>query len=440
MKKMFKNIAIALCAAMTILTAVGCSDAETNTIVTQNAVSATETNAAEPVSSAPTAAVTAFDETTVDDAAGINAVQDKQNKLQYQAYFKTFDPNKSLSLKRDRGRFHVSDLKTWYFYDFNTSRTIGVGQNGDATRVACQKGIKAVITDNRTLTVSSTKECTDIRIAFENDDVNPEYSVQKNSNGTLSVSADLWDASFPNGLYSITGTVSGSDITVYMFINCGSNNPDDYHFYLCYGEEHYRSEEFNPTARREALASLLDRSGVTPETALNTNYNYPCMANASNNDVQYWIDKSHEILGSNNSSNGVKALLLHDWMTSNLKYDYYKVNVLHIQRYYVGRKLNPNEYVSKNYTGVCLDFSSIYAIMCRENGIPCVVLNNDSHAWNAIYVGGRWYEVDLTIDTNRLVYDEDTNRVTGSRLYCYDGFCMPNVNDEIADTATRFCW
>ena len=78
--------------------------------------------------------------------------------------------------------------------------------------------------------------------------------------------------------------------------------------------------------------------------------------------------------------------------------------------------------------------------MCREFDIPCVVLSNSTHAWNAIYINDEWIEVDITADINRYTYHEDLDDVTGTQLYDYSGFMTYDVNNSIPDTATRFCF
>ena len=59
-------------------------------------------------------------------------------------------------------------------------------------------------------------------------------------------------------------------------------------------------------------------------------------------------------------------------------------------------------------TGICYDFSALFAAMCRSQGIPCAIargyLDGGYHAWNMVYVDGAWNAVDLT----RAVSSRDT--------------------------------
>ena len=49
--------------------------------------------------------------------------------------------------------------------------------------------------------------------------------------------------------------------------------------------------------------------------------------------------------------------------------------------------------------GICYDFASLFAAMCRSQNIPCALTKgyagNSYHAWNKVNVGGKWYAIDL---------------------------------------------
>ena len=64
--------------------------------------------------------------------------------------------------------------------------------------------------------------------------------------------------------------------------------------------------------------------------------------------------------------------------------------------------------------------------MCRALGIPCNVMSNKSHAWNLVWLDGRWRVFDLTEDVQRKVYGADATKVENAGLTVrYDGFCEP---------------
>ena len=449
-----------LCAAVLFATA-GCADANTNnnndanttaiTAIADMTTSEVESSETEAVETKPveteavkteaveaTALTTGTSHAVTTPSTSTTVTEPAvQNKLKYHAYNAGLDMNSTLHLGHSNDIFTVSDNTTWYFFDFDTVQAIGRTHDNlvcYAFGYACS--MRADITDNRTLTVKAGPTmmknitCTNIAIAYENASETLTYTVidRKNHPGDKILTADLYDVCYRNGIYRITATydavVGTTTNTLYLYVNCASNDPTDYEFYICYGEDHCVSDSFDPMVRNNAINEFIKNEGITPDNALTASRHYPQSAPIDNDDSQYWIDLAHELIkGYEKEATAAKAMILHDWITSHLKYDYYKVNVLHYQRYYTdnGTKLDTNQYVSKNYTGVCLDFSSIYAIMCREVGVPCIVLNDDTHAWNAIYFTDRnkWVEIDLTVDVNRGVDGENTDIVSGDKLYDY---------------------
>ena len=354
--------------------------------------------------------------------------------------------NKTLTMTRSSELFHASEMRPWYFYHLSDYGIIGIGKTGETFHNAGYGKLIARITDGRYLKASfqsfdGSVKCS--TITLKNNSGGSEvcsYSKDKHC-----LTADLYDLSFDNSLYEISApceaAASSCDLKLYLYAD--DSDQTGRKFYICYGEQHDASDQFSPMSRKSRTASLLDSEGVTVSSARSASRLYPALATSSNSDTAYWEKKSHEILDSYASlTSSEKALLLHDWITKNLKYDWYKVKVLKKSRYYCDplKAVDPAQYVSQNYTGVCLDFSCIYAIMCREHNIPCVVLNSSTHAWNAAYLNNEWIEIDLTQDVNRCVYGEDTTDVKGTSLYCYTGFATYNVNSDTAKNATSFCY
>ena len=198
-----------------------------------------------------------------------------------------------------------------------------------------------------------------------------------------------------------------------------------------------------PTTRQAKITEMIEAKGITPENSLSCDIAYPYEAQdqAEYNgystyvsDTEYWIDKSDEILaGHENDSAAYKALLLHDWMTENLVYDWYKAKRLNNPRYY-GHYHTGEFYVSQCYVGVCRDFTNIYAIMCRRHGIPCIILGNtaEGHVWNAVYLYDQWIEVDLTGDIDREARNEDVTDVTPAtqeNTHSFRHFCSYAYSD-----------
>lgn len=343
---------------------------------------------------------------------------------------------------------NTDSWEQWIFFNLSDNGIVGSGltntssatvhdYENNVSEVACTEtyfGIKAEIKNNRTLSVESYShlngvKLTDIKIQADRDvNVMSNYTVDV-SKGTLT--ADLYDDYFSNGLYAITATYEFNSTTcsvnLYMFVNCKSDSSSDYHFYICNGISDRSKYKYTPTERRKQITDMINNAGITPENSLNPNVAYPYEAgNLADYDTQYWKDLSYEIInGHENASDAFKSTLLHDWMTSHLIYDDYKANYLPGPRY-------KNDYASKKYymsrinVGVCRDFSNVYTIMCREQGIPCIMLDTDTHVWNVICIDGQWIEVDLTTDVSRHAYSEDYTDITGSTYYNYSAYCNYN--------------
>lgn len=63
--------------------------------------------------------------------------------------------------------------------------------------------------------------------------------------------------------------------------------------------------------------------------------------------------------------------------------------------------LENNITLSSKY-GVCQNYAELFQAMCTRAGIPCILVtgmgNGGRHAWNMVYVDGRWLYVDCTFD------------------------------------------
>ncbi len=59
------------------------------------------------------------------------------------------------------------------------------------------------------------------------------------------------------------------------------------------------------------------------------------------------------------------------------------------------------------HNGVCEAYAWLFDILCKANGIPCVILEGGNHAWNYVQMeDGKWYLVDTTWDDwDEISYD-----------------------------------
>ncbi len=93
-----------------------------------------------------------------------------------------------------------------------------------------------------------------------------------------------------------------------------------------------------------------------------------------------------------------KIKVLYQYIIEKIVYDYEKIN--RIDTSYLP---NIDDTVTTQ-NGICYDYSSLFAAVLREQGIPTKMIKGYStfttvyHAWNEIYVGGKWVIVDSTTD------------------------------------------
>jgi hypothetical protein len=105
-----------------------------------------------------------------------------------------------------------------------------------------------------------------------------------------------------------------------------------------------------------------------------------------------------------------KAKVLHDWICDNIAYD---ADMLFKTRYITGQ-----DYISvlKKKKAVCSGYTSLYNKMCELAEIKSIGINGYSkgfgydgdvydssdHDWNAVYIGKKWYLVDVTWDAGHV--------------------------------------
>lgn len=95
-----------------------------------------------------------------------------------------------------------------------------------------------------------------------------------------------------------------------------------------------------------------------------------------------------------------KIKAIYAYVTKNFKYDYAKAKS-------VSSGYFPNvETIYAKKTGICYDYSSVFAAMLRSVDIPTKLVKGYAtptkgvyHAWNEVLVGGKWKVIDTTTDS-----------------------------------------
>lgn len=225
-----------------------------------------------------------------------------------------------------------------------------------------------------------------------------------------------------NGLFTVTVYFDNdAKCSVPLYVNDGQA----YAVYTITG-----TEETARTAleKPDVIRNLAESHNVTPEKSLSVDSEdiaYPVAEWGTDRcDTDLWRELAHEIVPDDSLADSVKVVMLHDWMTENLAYDKYEKMVTKVSRAKYYSDYTGTWSVYDTHAGVCKDFVNIFAIMCRELGIPCGSLDSDSlvHTWSIVYLDGEWWEVDLTGDIRRFVYKEDVTDVSGTQTICYSYF------------------
>ena len=98
-----------------------------------------------------------------------------------------------------------------------------------------------------------------------------------------------------------------------------------------------------------------------------------------------------------------KVKAAYTWILNNITYDY-NCNPVY-QHSDIDKTLQTKK-------GICYDIANLFTAICRSQNIPCYSLDcyrkddyQYKHTWNRVYIGGAWYNLDITADlTNSTPY------------------------------------
>lgn len=117
-----------------------------------------------------------------------------------------------------------------------------------------------------------------------------------------------------------------------------------------------------------------------------------------------------------------KVQAIYNWITTNIRYDYEAEMVY--QNVDISRTVQTKK-------GICFDYATLFAALCRSQGIPCFILDGYSrdnssykHTWNRVYYDNRYWNLDVTYDAIQIQGNSDV-------LYGFRniGF-FPKVSDD----------
>lgn len=109
------------------------------------------------------------------------------------------------------------------------------------------------------------------------------------------------------------------------------------------------------------------------------------------------IEEREKELGRKLSKEEITKVL-YEYIIEKIVYDYNKIK--NLTTTYLP---NIDDTITKQ-SGICYDYSSLFAAILRQQGIPTKMVKGYStytdvyHAWNEVYVGDKWVIVDSTTD------------------------------------------
>ena len=126
-----------------------------------------------------------------------------------------------------------------------------------------------------------------------------------------------------------------------------------------------------------------------------------------------------------------KVIAIYNYMASRYTYDNKLANEITSGK--ITKYIPDTAATLKGTTGICYDFSSLFAAMCRSQGIPCALTKgyagSSYHAWNKVNLNGKWYQIDLTYAVTRSVKNAKTLHD------CVSPLTYTNTSDALAVAA-----
>ena len=74
----------------------------------------------------------------------------------------------------------------------------------------------------------------------------------------------------------------------------------------------------------------------------------------------------------------------------------------------------------KQKKAVCQGLADLIYRICLDRGIECRIIRSNTHAWNAVKVGDKWYMCDATGDVQKTSYNYDKYLLAAADLIDYD--------------------
>ena len=140
------------------------------------------------------------------------------------------------------------------------------------------------------------------------------------------------------------------------------------------------------------------------------------------------LDKDiDELLKANindSMSNRDKIKTMHDVIINNTKYD--QEMAKNDKSAYDSTRINGVLY---DHYGICSGYTDIMSVILTKLDIPNFKISSSDHVWNAVYLDGNWYHLDLTWD--------DPISSSGRNILLHDYFLIDNVELNRLDNVSK---
>ena len=127
--------------------------------------------------------------------------------------------------------------------------------------------------------------------------------------------------------------------------------------------------------------------------------------------------KKAQGLTKNAKTDEEKVKAIYNYVTKNIKYDNKKANT--IQAGYI-----PSiDAIIKARSGICYDYAVLTGGMLRSVDIPTKLVMGyksdikEYHAWNEVYLNGKWTTIDTTYDAAYVQKDVPIKMIKNSKEY-----------------------
>lgn len=112
--------------------------------------------------------------------------------------------------------------------------------------------------------------------------------------------------------------------------------------------------------------------------------------------------KAAELCGAF-KDDAARVVAIHNFISQNFTYNYDFAGQISSGK--ITNYVPDTQDILSGKNGICYDFSSLFAAMCRSQEIPCKIqkgyYNGIYHAWNLVYVNDAWQAVDTTASVGK---------------------------------------